>query len=349
MAAKQSLGEYCDRLGLSSHNLIDKLPAIKDNDLTNGVILEILTHFNNGAVDWCALKDSVYSIFGLRSESMPQTQLRTLFNNVLTRKRKLVRKKRLNDIHAFLDEPFKRQNDAAPTKRKCTESVNGCHSNQETDTAKITRLTAENHELKNQNRNLQHTLVGKTDQRRTMFQQIRRNQASCASWKKKFRSLRVLHNAAHKKIDLLQQQLAQSKDECERWSSRNRKARQRKQSTKVTRDDIPVVAPVKCQQVNRDVAALEDELEVLKESLEDRPVPEGQAGPWRTGRSLLSGPTAMVRATVHGCAKPVISYKILVCLSSFACCAHRLYCLGGIFLSQALFRAQLLKIPSPKK
>ena len=223
MTAKQSLGEYCDRLGLSSHNLIDKLPAIKDNDLTNGVILEILTHFNNGAVDWCALKDSVYSIFGLRSESMPQTQLRTLFNNVPTQKRKLVRKKRLNDIHAFLNEPFKRPNDAAPTKRKCTESVNGCHSNQETDTAKITRLTAENHKLKKQNRNLQHTLVGETDQRRTMFQQIRRNQASCASWKKKFWSLRVLHNAAHK-IDLLQQQLVQSKDECERWSSRNRKS-----------------------------------------------------------------------------------------------------------------------------
>ena len=88
----------------------------------------------------------------------------------------------------------------------------------------------------------------------------------------------MLHNAAHK-IDLLQLQLAQSKDECERWSSRNRKARQRKQSTNVTRDNIPVVAPVKCQQVNRGVAALENELEVLKESLEDRPVPEGQAGP----------------------------------------------------------------------
>ena len=96
----------------------------------------------------------------------------------------------------------------------------------------------------------------------------------------------MLHNAAHKKIDLLQQQLAQSKDECERWSSRNRKARQRKQSTKLTRDNVLVVAPVKCQQVNRDVAALEDELEVLKECLEDRPVPGGQAGPWRTGRSL---------------------------------------------------------------
>ena len=39
------------------------------------------------------------------------------------------------------------------------------------------------------------------------------------------------------------------------------KARQRKQSTKLTRDNIPVVAPVKCQQVNRNVAAMEDELE----------------------------------------------------------------------------------------
>ena len=56
--------KHCDRLGLSAQSLIDKLPAIKDDDLTNGVILEILTHFNNGAVDWCALKDSVYSIFG---------------------------------------------------------------------------------------------------------------------------------------------------------------------------------------------------------------------------------------------------------------------------------------------
>ena len=189
----------------------------------------------------------MYSIFGVRSESMPQTRLRTRFNAVQTRKRKLVRKKRLNDVHAFLDEPFKRLNDAAPTKRKCTESVNGYHSNQETDTAKITRLTAENHKLKNQNRNLQHTLVGKKDQRMTMFQQIRRNQASCASWKKKFRSLRVLHNAAHKTIDLLQQQLAQSKDECERWISRNRKARQRKQSTKLTRDNIPGTGRRACQ------------------------------------------------------------------------------------------------------
>ena len=89
----------------------------------------------------------------------------------------------------------------------------------------------------------------------------------------------MLYNAAHKMIDLLQHQLAQSKDECEHGSSRNCKARQRKQSTKLTRDNVPVFAPVKCQQVNRDVAALEDELEVLKERLEDRPVPGGQAGP----------------------------------------------------------------------
>ena len=103
--------------------------------MTNGVVLEIFTHFNNGVVDWCALTDSVYSIFGLRSESMPQTELCTLFNAVQTRKRKLLRKRRMNDLHAFWDEPFKRPND-------------GCHSNQETDTAKITRLTAENHKLK---------------------------------------------------------------------------------------------------------------------------------------------------------------------------------------------------------
>ena len=108
------------------------------------------------------------------------------------------------------------------------------------------------------------------DQRKTMLQQMRRNQASCASWKKKFCSLRVLHNAAHKTIDLLQWKLAQSKDECERWSSRNRTGRQRKQSTKVTRDNVLVVAPVKCQQVNRDFAALEDQLEVLKESLDGK-------------------------------------------------------------------------------
>ena len=77
----------------------------------------------NGAVDWCALKDSVYSIFELRPESMPQTQLRTLFNTVQTRKHALLRKRRMNDLHAFWDEPFKRPND-------------GCHSNQEIDTAK---------------------------------------------------------------------------------------------------------------------------------------------------------------------------------------------------------------------
>ena len=110
----------------------------------------------------------------------------------------------------------------------------------------------------------------------------------------------MLHNAAHKTIDLLQQQLAQSKDEWERWISRNRKARQRKQSPKVTRDNILDVAPVKCQQVNRDVAALEDELEVLKESLEDRPVPEGQAGPWRTGRSLEDRPVPALRTNSDG-------------------------------------------------
>ena len=47
MAAKQSLG--------------DQLPAKKDDDLTNGVVLEIITDYKimNGAVDWCALKDSV--------------------------------------------------------------------------------------------------------------------------------------------------------------------------------------------------------------------------------------------------------------------------------------------------
>ena len=106
-----------------------------------------------------------------------------------------------------------------------------------------------------------------------MLQQMRRNQASCASWTNKFCILGVLYNAAHKKIDLLQQQLAQSKDECERWSSRNRTEHQHKQSTKVTRDNVLGVAPVKCQQVNRDFAALEDELEMLKESLEDRSVP----------------------------------------------------------------------------
>ena len=44
MAANQSLGEYCDRLVLSAQHLIDKLPAIKDDDLTNGVVLEIVTH-----------------------------------------------------------------------------------------------------------------------------------------------------------------------------------------------------------------------------------------------------------------------------------------------------------------
>ena len=38
MTAKRSLGEYCDRLGLSAQNLIDELPAIKDDDLTNGNI-----------------------------------------------------------------------------------------------------------------------------------------------------------------------------------------------------------------------------------------------------------------------------------------------------------------------
>ena len=43
----------------------------------------------------------------------------------------------------FLDESLKRLNDAAPTKWKCTESVNVCHSNQETDTAQVTRSTAE--------------------------------------------------------------------------------------------------------------------------------------------------------------------------------------------------------------
>ena len=72
MAARQSWDEYCDRLGLLAQHLIDQLPAIKDDDLTNGVVLEIFTHYKimNDAVDRC----------GLRSESMPQTQLRTLFN-----------------------------------------------------------------------------------------------------------------------------------------------------------------------------------------------------------------------------------------------------------------------------
>ena len=42
MTAKQSLGEYCHRLGLSAQHLIDKLPAIKDDDLINGVGLEII-------------------------------------------------------------------------------------------------------------------------------------------------------------------------------------------------------------------------------------------------------------------------------------------------------------------
>ena len=65
MTAEQSLGESCDRLGLSAKNLIDKLPAIKDDDLTNGVVLEIFTHYKimNGAVDWCSLNDSVYKAF----------------------------------------------------------------------------------------------------------------------------------------------------------------------------------------------------------------------------------------------------------------------------------------------
>ncbi len=101
MAAKQSLG--------------DKLTATKDDDLTNGVVLEIFTHYKimNGAVDWCALKDSVYSIFGLLSESISETQLRTIFNAVHTRKCAVHGKRRMNDLHAFLDESFKRPNDAA--------------------------------------------------------------------------------------------------------------------------------------------------------------------------------------------------------------------------------------------
>ena len=66
----------------------------------------------NGAVDWCALKDSGYTIFGLRSESMPQTELRTLVNAMQTRKHALHKKRRINDLLAFLDTSFSRPNDA---------------------------------------------------------------------------------------------------------------------------------------------------------------------------------------------------------------------------------------------
>ena len=59
------------------------------------------------------LKDSVYSILGLLSESISQTQLRTIFNAVHTRKCAVHGKRRMNDLHAFLDESFKRPNDAA--------------------------------------------------------------------------------------------------------------------------------------------------------------------------------------------------------------------------------------------
>ena len=44
--AKQSLGGYCDRLGLSAQHLIDQHPAIKDDNLTNGMVLEIVTKQN---------------------------------------------------------------------------------------------------------------------------------------------------------------------------------------------------------------------------------------------------------------------------------------------------------------
>ena len=285
MAAEQSLGEYCDRVGLSAQNLIDQLPAINVDDFTNGVVCEIFTHYKimKGSVDWPALRDSVYSIFGLRSESMPRSQLHTLFTTVRKRRRVLsINRRPINALHAFLDESFKRPKDAAPTKRKCTESVDACLSHPKTETEEVTRLTAENHKLQKQNkihqrhiRRLQHRLAGKAGQRKTLLQQIRRNQASCASWKNKFCRLQVLYKTADKTIDILQQQLSQCKDECERWGSRNRKAHQRKQN--VTQGGVLDVTPVKCRRVNRDVtadvAALEDEVQVLKDRLDDRAVP----------------------------------------------------------------------------
>ena len=64
------------------------------------------------------LKDSVYSILGLLSESISQTQLRTIFNAVHTRKCAVHGKRRMNDLHAFLDESFKRPNDAARIEKE---------------------------------------------------------------------------------------------------------------------------------------------------------------------------------------------------------------------------------------
>ena len=132
-------------------------------------------------------------------------------------------------------------------------------------------------------------------------------------------------------------EIGSKKDECERWSSRNRTERQHKQSTKVTRDNVLVVAPVKCQQVNRDFAALEDELEVLKESLADRPVPALRTK--SNGKSY----------SPWVCAKLVISYKILICFRKILPKQCNLFAQQAKLPSDAFFRAQLLKIPSPKK
>ena len=215
------MGEYCDRVGLSAHNLIDQLPAIKVDDFTNGVVCELFTHYKimKGSVDWKTLRDSVYSIFGLRSESMPRSQLHTLFTTVRKRKRVLsINKRTINALHAFLDKSFKRPNDAAPIKkRKCTEPVDACLSDPKTETEEVTWLRAENHKLQKQNkihqcriRHLQYRLVGRPDLRKAMLQKMRRNKASCASWKNKFRRLKVLYKMAEKMIDILQQQLSKT-------------------------------------------------------------------------------------------------------------------------------------------
>ena len=87
-----SLGSFCDDLGLTKENCLEKLGQLVPGDLKNSHIIELMVHIQAAKIPWISILDSLCQVYG-GLEGVSAANLRRSFVSVKSKRVKLQKSK----------------------------------------------------------------------------------------------------------------------------------------------------------------------------------------------------------------------------------------------------------------
>ena len=248
MERHHSLGEFCDKLGLTKENVTEKLSAINAADLTNGAVLELLNfRSKTWGITWSQFRDSVGIIFGMPAGWVSKQLFQSWLDAVKVQKLKLVKDSLKSQIEPYLQSVF------------CLPTVSSRPSTDddiilpEFLNKRVKCLEEANTKLRNINHQLKRTLAAERVQRRTLMRTIRRHEKAVGIWKNKYAQIKAqkVSKNSHKNSKLSKK--------CINLKDAKRKAQGRCKSKLVSDSKIT-------RQLREDVGQLETQLDIVQEN-----------------------------------------------------------------------------------